>query len=206
MGALLRATWETIPVRGKEVFVTLRTICEFYNAPYYEFNFVEESVLEHFGDINLYNILKILKEGRGEWKHCPNTDIHTSFNQVIMFPYPKMWMNFLCTRIASALNVSNVNTFRVVLLYVVLQKKQVCIGTWIYNYMKIYITGQKVGVFFPHLVTALCKKARVPMTTTEQFMKPSKSLIGDTLYTEDEEVEKEEDEMEQDSQEEKNED
>ncbi|MBA0754658.1 hypothetical protein Gogos_020566 [Gossypium gossypioides] len=192
MEALLRATWETIPVSGKEVLVTPRAICEFYNAPHYEFDFVEESVLEHFGDINMYNIIKFLKECRGEWKHRPNTDIHTSFNQAIMFPDPKMWMHFLCTRIASALNVSNVNTFRVVLLYVVLQKKQ--------------------------LVTALCKKAGVLMTTTEQFMKPSKSLIGDTLYTvekqgseeredsKDEEVEKEEDEMEQDSQEEEDED
>ncbi|MBA0820195.1 hypothetical protein Gohar_022275 [Gossypium harknessii] len=33
------ATWETIPVRGKEMFATPRAICEFYNAPYYEADF-----------------------------------------------------------------------------------------------------------------------------------------------------------------------
>ncbi|KAK5812537.1 hypothetical protein PVK06_027972 [Gossypium arboreum] len=36
-----------------------------------------------------------------------------------------MSIQFLCTRIALALNVSNVNTFRVVLLYAILQKKQI---------------------------------------------------------------------------------
>ncbi|KAH1121301.1 hypothetical protein J1N35_004461, partial [Gossypium stocksii] len=56
-------------------------------------------------------------------------------------------------------------------------KKQVCIETWIYHYMKQCISSQKVGVFFPYLVTAFCKKVRVPMTTTEQVMKPSKSPI-----------------------------
>ncbi|MBA0828668.1 hypothetical protein Goarm_013315 [Gossypium armourianum] len=31
-----------------------------------------------------------------------------------------MWIQFLCTRITLALNVSNVNTFRAVLLYAIL--------------------------------------------------------------------------------------
>ncbi|MBA0826107.1 hypothetical protein Goarm_010993, partial [Gossypium armourianum] len=35
-----------------------------------------------------------------------------------------MWIQFLCDRIAPALNVSNFNTFRAVLLYAILQKKQ----------------------------------------------------------------------------------
>ncbi|MBA0605362.1 hypothetical protein Godav_017948, partial [Gossypium davidsonii] len=59
----------------------------------------------------------------------------------IMFPIAKIWIQFLCTRIARALNVFNVNTFRAVFLYVVLQKKQVFIGTWIYHCMKRCISG-----------------------------------------------------------------
>ncbi|MFQ6622466.1 hypothetical protein Gotur_001806 [Gossypium turneri] len=41
--------------------------------------------------------------------------------------------------------------------------------------MKRCISGQKVEVFFPHLVTTLCKKARVPMEDNEKFMKPTKN-------------------------------
>ncbi|MBA0837804.1 hypothetical protein Goarm_009925 [Gossypium armourianum] len=41
----------------------------------------------------------------------------------------------------------------------------------------------KVGVFFPQLVTALCKKIGVLMASTEQSLKPSRSIIGDTLFT-----------------------
>ncbi|MBA0614665.1 hypothetical protein Godav_014931 [Gossypium davidsonii] len=48
-------------------------------------------------DIDMDNIINFLTEGMGEWKY---------------------------RLVAPALNVSNVNTFRVVLLYVILQKKQ----------------------------------------------------------------------------------
>ncbi|KAH1046676.1 hypothetical protein J1N35_037460 [Gossypium stocksii] len=53
------------------------------------------------------NIIKFLIERRGEWKCRPGTDIPTSFNQGIMFPKAKMWIQFLCTHIAPTLNVSN---------------------------------------------------------------------------------------------------
>ncbi|MBA0872226.1 hypothetical protein Goshw_009511 [Gossypium schwendimanii] len=38
-------------------------ICEFYNAPYFEKDFVDEG------------------KGKGEWKCHPSTEIPTSFNQ-----------------------------------------------------------------------------------------------------------------------------
>ncbi|MBA0653625.1 hypothetical protein Goklo_020779 [Gossypium klotzschianum] len=49
------------------------------------------------------------------------------------------------------------------------KKKQVCIGKWIHENMKRCIGSQKVRVFFPYLVTALCSKAGVPMTSTEHY-------------------------------------
>ncbi|MBA0755402.1 hypothetical protein Gogos_019934 [Gossypium gossypioides] len=48
--------------------------------------------------------------------------------------------------------------------------------------MGICIRSQKVGVFFPHLMTALCKKVTVPMRYTEKSLKPSRNIIGDTLF------------------------
>ncbi|MBA0875227.1 hypothetical protein Goshw_028197 [Gossypium schwendimanii] len=49
--------------------------------------------------------------------------------------------------------------------------------------MKWYVSGQKVGIFFPHFVLAFCKSVEVPMDKNEQFMKQKKSIIGDSLYT-----------------------
>ncbi|MBA0756388.1 hypothetical protein Gogos_021012 [Gossypium gossypioides] len=55
---------------GEGVLVTPRAIFEFYNAPYYEFDSIEESDLEYFRDINMDNVINYLTEGRGEWKNC----------------------------------------------------------------------------------------------------------------------------------------
>ncbi|KAH1031833.1 hypothetical protein J1N35_044007 [Gossypium stocksii] len=138
--------------------------------------------------------INILTEGRDEWKYYVGTNILEYFHQAIMFSKAKMWIQFICTRIVPALNVFNVNTFRAVLLYAILQKKQVCVGKWIHQNMRRCISSHKVGVFFPCLVMVLCKKVGVPMTSTEkslvgvpmtsteQSLKPSRSIIGDTLF------------------------
>ncbi|KAH1056920.1 hypothetical protein J1N35_034985 [Gossypium stocksii] len=94
--------WDIVPVRGKEVQVTPRMICDFYNAPYYEKYFIEEIDLEYFRDIDKDKIINYLTESKGEWKY--------------------------------------------------------------------------------RSVTALCKKTGVPMTSTEQSLKPSKFIIENTLF------------------------
>ncbi|MBA0730646.1 hypothetical protein Golax_026020 [Gossypium laxum] len=104
--------WESILVRGKEVRVTPRIICDFYNIPYYENDFIDETDLEYFRDIVMDNIIIVLTEGRGEWKYCSGTNIPISFHKPFMFPEAKMWIQFVCTRIFHALNDSNVNTLR----------------------------------------------------------------------------------------------
>ncbi|MBA0676593.1 hypothetical protein Goari_018063, partial [Gossypium aridum] len=94
-----------------------------------------------------------------------------------------MWTQFICTRITPALNVSNVNTFRAILLFDILQKKQIYIGQWIRQNMKHCVSVQKVRIFFPHLVTTLYKTTEVPMEENEQFMHPTNNLIGDSMCT-----------------------
>ncbi|KAK8321584.1 hypothetical protein V6Z11_A12G109800 [Gossypium hirsutum] len=100
-----------------------------------------------------------------------------------MFPIAKMWIQFICIRITLALHVSNVNTFRAILLYGILQKKQICIGQWIHQSMKHCVSSQKDGIFLPHLVMALCNSTDVPMEENEQFIHPTTSLIGGSIYT-----------------------
>ncbi|MBA0730914.1 hypothetical protein Golax_025984, partial [Gossypium laxum] len=127
--------WDIVSERGIEVKVIPQIICDFYNAPYYDQVFIDETDLEYFWDIDMDNIINYLIEGIGEWKYCPGTSIPSFFNQAIMFPEAEISR---------------------------------CALEWIYQNMKRCISGKKVGVFFPHLMTALCKRAGVPMESTEQ--------------------------------------
>ncbi|KAH1031759.1 hypothetical protein J1N35_043933 [Gossypium stocksii] len=57
--------------------IALRIICDFYNAPYNEKDFIDETDLEYFRDIDMDNIINFLTEGRGEWKYHPEkTNMH----------------------------------------------------------------------------------------------------------------------------------
>ncbi|MBA0828068.1 hypothetical protein Goarm_012792 [Gossypium armourianum] len=132
-----------VTVWGKDVSFTPKAICEFYDTPYYETDFLESTYLINFDDIDMDSIIKYLTENRGEWKYRSDIGLPTNFNQAIMFPIAKMWMQFICTSITPTLNVSNVNTFRAILLYEILQKKQIRIGKWIHQSMKRCVSGQK---------------------------------------------------------------
>ncbi|MBA0733151.1 hypothetical protein Gogos_017190 [Gossypium gossypioides] len=59
--------WETVHVE-----VTPRIICDFYNSPCYEKDFIDEIDLEYFQDIDVDNIINFLTEGRGEYKYRPD--------------------------------------------------------------------------------------------------------------------------------------
>ncbi|KAG8489241.1 hypothetical protein CXB51_017257 [Gossypium anomalum] len=82
--------WETVTVRGKDVSLTPRAICEFYDAPYYESDFLKNIDLINFNDIDMDSIVKYLIENRSEWKYRPDTRLPTNFNQAIMLPIAKM--------------------------------------------------------------------------------------------------------------------
>ncbi|KAH1096940.1 hypothetical protein J1N35_013861 [Gossypium stocksii] len=64
------------------------------------------------------DVIKYLTQGKGNWNYRLDTRLLTNFNQAMTFPVTKMWLQFIGTRIAPTLNVSNVNVFRVILLYV----------------------------------------------------------------------------------------
>ncbi|MBA0878586.1 hypothetical protein Goshw_013236, partial [Gossypium schwendimanii] len=54
--------WDMVLVRGKEVRVTPRIICNFYNATYYENDFIDGIDLEYFRDIDMDNSINFLIE------------------------------------------------------------------------------------------------------------------------------------------------
>ncbi|MBA0734446.1 hypothetical protein Gogos_018351 [Gossypium gossypioides] len=121
-------------------------------------------------------------------------------------------MQFICTRLYPALDTNNVNVFTASLLYS-LQRKRICVGTWINQQLKYCIVGSKVGIYFLHLVIGLawrsCPPGRFTIPFAASSMIPfstnSKSFIGSrfnqssdsSMDNEDEEEEVEEEEVEE---------
>ncbi|MBA0759778.1 hypothetical protein Gotri_022612 [Gossypium trilobum] len=58
--------WDIVLVRGKEVRITPQIVCDFYNAPYYENDFIDETDSEYFRGKDMDSIINFLTEGRGE--------------------------------------------------------------------------------------------------------------------------------------------
>lgn len=56
-------------------------------------------------------------------------------------------------------------------------------GHWIYQLMLTCISGQKWGMYFPHLVIALCKRMKVPMSPIEQIVMPARSVLENNMYS-----------------------
>ncbi|MFQ6662156.1 hypothetical protein Gotur_030060 [Gossypium turneri] len=52
-----------------------------------------------------------------------------------MTPKAKMWMKFVCSRIWPTLEMSEIGPIQAIITYGILQKKQICIGTWKYKNM-----------------------------------------------------------------------
>ncbi|MBA0763090.1 hypothetical protein Gotri_012606 [Gossypium trilobum] len=75
------------------------------------------SNLEKLQKIDMEDVMKYLTQGMGSWNYRQDTRLPTNFNQAIMFPVAKIWMQFIGTRIAPVLNVSNINVFQAILLY-----------------------------------------------------------------------------------------
>ncbi|TYG89400.1 hypothetical protein ES288_A12G097400v1 [Gossypium darwinii] len=122
-------------------------------------------------------IIDYLINSKGEWTRQLDTQFPISFPYVRQSPLAKIWFQFICTRIYLEVNVSKINTLAATILYAILQNERICIGTWIYRSMICCVREKKIGSLFPHLVTALCKQAKVSMQRSKLFLQPSKNPI-----------------------------
>ncbi|MBA0788018.1 hypothetical protein Gotri_027126 [Gossypium trilobum] len=76
-----------------------------------------------------------------------------------MTPRAKIWMNFVCLRIWPTADLFNISPIQAILVNAMLQKKQICIGTWIYRNMIAFVRNQAKGAFFSYLIMEMCKKS-----------------------------------------------
>ncbi|MBA0804516.1 hypothetical protein Gohar_004098, partial [Gossypium harknessii] len=84
----------SIKVSGVNVLVIERSICEFYDAPYYYHDYLYKTDLKELKNIDTKEILRILMEGKEIWTYWKGTVVPETFNQALMMPKTKMWMEF----------------------------------------------------------------------------------------------------------------
>ncbi|EOY16729.1 Uncharacterized protein TCM_035608 [Theobroma cacao] len=79
-------------------------------------------------------------------------------------------------------HLSNVTKDRAVLLYAILSGKSINIGQLIFN-NTIYIARlPKDGLWFPSLITALCKQASVLWTSNKELLHPQVPLDASIIH------------------------
>lgn len=68
-------------------------------------------------------VLRFLMEDKKVWKYQIDTTIPKTFNQALMTPRAKIWMNFVCLRIWPTTNLFDISPVQAILVYAILQKK-----------------------------------------------------------------------------------
>ncbi|TYG98600.1 hypothetical protein ES288_A10G130400v1 [Gossypium darwinii] len=132
-------------------------------------------------NIDTYKIVEVLTNGISGWKHHLRTDYRASFLK--MEPSPKVSLKLQCisSRIFPVVDMSNINTFQATLLYAILQTGRIYVLRWIYRSMICCVRKAKVELLFPHLVTVLCKRAKVPIGHSRCVLQPIKNSIKELV-------------------------
>ncbi|MBA0796502.1 hypothetical protein Gohar_007265 [Gossypium harknessii] len=79
----------SVKVRKVNALVTERSICQFYDAPYYYHNYLYKIDLKEFKNVDIEEILRFLMEGKDILTYQKGTKIHESFDQALMTPKAK---------------------------------------------------------------------------------------------------------------------
>nr|KJB10459.1 hypothetical protein B456_001G202400 [Gossypium raimondii] len=173
---------DKVYVRGREVEISPSIISKYYRVLFLANNEIELLETRNFKGVNVDYIILYLTEGKGEWEREVYTNLPISFNPILFTTLDKIWLHFLRMKVCPTSSSRIVNPFQDILLTAILQRKQIFIGTWIYKFMLRCVIRDDTGVFFPHLITDLCRAARVPIDPLKPFRQPTTHMITSSIY------------------------
>lgn len=84
-----------------------------------------------------------------------------------------MSLKFSSAQICQKMDMSNIDTFQATLLYRILTKEWIYVGTWIYQCMLQCMQKNEVELLFPHLVMSICWQSKVSMGRLGCVLQPS---------------------------------
>ncbi|MBA0755870.1 hypothetical protein Gogos_019961 [Gossypium gossypioides] len=109
-----------VKVRGFNVSVTEMSISQIYDTPYYYCGYLYKTNLKEFRNIDTNEILRFLTERKDMWTYQMGTTIPKTFNQQLMTSKAKMLMKFVCLRIWSIIEMSEISPIQAIITYGIL--------------------------------------------------------------------------------------
>ena len=165
-------------VRGKWVEISRSTI----NAYYGLVNIENEGYLEVLEDVPYDGILDALCVDGADWK-LNKEGMHVSFPQHALRKYPRAWYHFLVARLMPAQHISDVIRDRAILLYAIMVRHSVDVGRIIEQQMQISVRTPSLGLYFPSMITAMCARAGVQWSPTEEYTAPRQAITEQLMHT-----------------------
>ncbi|TYH63694.1 hypothetical protein ES332_D07G210800v1 [Gossypium tomentosum] len=157
---------DKVYVKGREVEISSSIISKYYRVLFLANNEIELLDTRNFKGVN-----------REVYTNLP-----ISFNPILFTTLDKIWLHFLRMKVCPTSSSRIVNPVQAILLTAILQRKQISIGTWIYKFMLRCVIRDDTGIFFPHLITDLCRAARVPIDPLKPFRQPTTHMITSSIY------------------------
>ena len=124
---------------------------------------------------NYLEILRVLTNGRGEWKL--NREGHAMHFKAKHLAYiHKMWHNFITSRLILTTNVCEVTSKLALLNYAIIQDIPFDVGHVIEDAI-LHNRDTKMNLGHPFLIYDLCKRAGVPLEDNEAWIHPIKAIM-----------------------------
>ena len=124
---------------------------------------------------NYPEVLRMLTNGRGEWKL--NNEGHIVHFKAKRLAYiPKVWHHYITSRLIPMTNVREVTAKRTLLNYTIIQDIPFDVGQVIEDAI-LYNKDAKMNLGHPFLIYGLWKKAGMPLEANEAWIHPIKEIV-----------------------------
>ena len=160
-----------VRVCGVLVDFSAQSINKFYNL-----NPVPPEPFDRLYELSDYpEVIRVLTNGQGEWKL--NSERHALHFKAKNLAYiPKVWHQFITSRLIPTTNVCEVTIKRALLNYTIIQDIPFDVGKVIEDAI-LHNWDAKMNLGHPFLIYGLCKRSGVPLEDNEAWIHPIKAIM-----------------------------
>ncbi|XP_012839470.1 PREDICTED: uncharacterized protein LOC105959851 [Erythranthe guttata] len=133
---------------------------------YYGLPCLGQSWREMSNEVTKCQIGEVLSDGHPRWIEYPDKGTYELNWKSINYE-GKAWLTFICANIIPTTSFSRINHERCALAYYIITGKPIDIGSIMSDQLWLSMRDNTKDIFFPSLVTGLCKRKRVPKLSND---------------------------------------
>ncbi|GMN72950.1 hypothetical protein TIFTF001_055299, partial [Ficus carica] len=176
-------------VRGKWVPISRTIINQYYGLPDIE----EDGYQKYLENVDTDEVKSAICAFDIAWKTGRN-GIPVKLSSRGLYKYGKAWHQFVCARLMPVWHVSHITKDRAILLFAIFTNKSIDVGRVIYHQIMQSVRNSTFGLYFPSLITDLCKRAEVTWEGHEIWEGPRHAIDDGVIASFKEEDDEAEDE------------